>query len=321
MPEPKEGQALVKVIQAGICGGEVHYYDGTSPYCNYPQIYGHEMVGEVVKVMGESDLKPGDIITAEILLPCGTCYACRHGKINCCINMKVIGAQTQGAFAEYIVYPIKNLHKIPPELSIDDAVLVEPYSIGYHVVKRSQIQSGDTALVFGTGTIGLTIIDVLKSKGISVIAVDISDKRLEKAISIGADHTINARTENALEKVLELTGGDGAGTVFEATGNAKVISDTINYVAAGGVIVIAGITGSTVEFNGLLITRKELSILGSRNAAGDFEPVIQLMKEGRLNQRKLITGKFPMDQAAKAFELLHTDPHSQIKVVIEMHKK
>ncbi|HVI42055.1 MAG TPA: alcohol dehydrogenase catalytic domain-containing protein, partial [Anaerovoracaceae bacterium] len=193
IPEIKDDEALIKVLQVGICGGDIHFYDGSHSYANYPQIYGHELVGRIEKLPENADgFKIGDLVVAEILIPCGTCYPCRHGKPNCCANLKVIGAHTQGAFAEFAVYPIRNLHKVPGNVSIDSAVLTEPYSIGYHCVERSEITSGETALVLGVGAIGLTIVDILKTRGVRVIAADLSEFRLNKAKAMGADVVINS---------------------------------------------------------------------------------------------------------------------------------
>ncbi|HML36760.1 MAG TPA: alcohol dehydrogenase catalytic domain-containing protein, partial [Bacillota bacterium] len=239
VPEIKDDEALIKVLQVGICGGDIHFYDGSQPYANYPQIYGHEVVGHIEKLPPNAyGFKEGDLVVAEILSPCGTCYPCRHGKPNCCANLKVIGAHTQGAFAEFAVYPICNLHKVPDNVSIDSAVLTEPYSIGYHCVERSEIAPGETALVLGVGAIGLTIVDILKTRGVRVIAADLSEFRLSKAEAMGADVVINSGREDLLSRVKELTDGEGAGVVFEATGVSAIMSMTQDLAAAGGVIVI-----------------------------------------------------------------------------------
>lgn len=321
LPEYGEDEALVKIIQVGICGGDVHFYDGSQPYANYPQIYGHEMVGiiDALPEGGDSRFKPGDMVVAEILNPCGQCYPCRHGKPNCCSNLKVIGAHSQGAFAEYAVYPIRNLHKVPEKLDIDSAVLVEPYTIGYHCVQRSEIGKGDTALVIGAGAIGLTIVDILRSKGIRVIASDLSEFRLEKARAMGADEVIHSGKEDLLSRTLELTQGEGAGVVFEATGVSSIMSQTQDLVAAGGTIVIVGLTTREVTFNGLNFTKREMTIHGSRNSVGAFGAVLKMMSEGKLHEKELLTKKLAFDDAAEGFRYVADHIATEGKVVIEVN--
>lgn len=317
-PEPAEGEALVRIHKVGICGGDLHYYDGTSPYAAYPSIHGHEMVGTVESVRGECGLRAGTLVTGEILRPCGTCFACRHGKPNCCANLQVVGAGAPGAYAEYAVYPVRRLHGIPAELDDDDGVLVEPYSIGYHISHRAPIQAGETAMVIGCGTIGLTVLDVLKTMGVRVVACDLSEHRLRAAQRFGADACIHSASEDAAQRILELTDGEGAALVCEATGSAAVMSQTPSYAASGGSIVLAGITGNSVLLDGLLVTRKELSIYGSRNAAGDFEPVLELMRRGRLHQRALITKRFPLEEAPQAFAYLYEHQTQELKTILEL---
>jgi len=320
IPVIKQDEALIKVLQVGICGGDVHFYNGTHPYSNYPQIYGHELVGVIDKLPAgtEEGFKPGDLVVADILLPCGKCYPCRHGKPNCCANLKVIGAHTPGAFAEYAVYPIKNLHKVPDGLGIDSAVLTEPYSIGYHCVDRSGITAGETALVIGTGAIGLTIIDILKTRGVKVIASDLSEFRLGLAKEMGADLFIHSGKEDLLKKTRELTQGEGAGVVFEATGSSAVMSLTQDLVAAGGTIVIVGLTSNEVSFHGIYFTNREMTIHGSRNSVNAFEPVLRLMKEGKLHEKKLLTRKFKIEDAVAGFRYTADNLATEGKVVIEV---
>ncbi len=321
IPEYKQDEALVKVMQVGICGGDVHFYNGSQPYANYPQIYGHEMVGTIEALPEgiESGFKKGDLVVSEILSPCGTCYPCRHGKPNCCADLKVIGAHTQGAFAEYAVYPIRNLHKVPDNVGIDSAVLVEPYTIGYHCVQRSEIVDGETALVIGAGAIGLTIVDILKTKGVRVIVADLSDYRLNKALAMGADIVIDSGKEDLLGRVMELTDREGAGVVFEATGVSAVMSLTQDLVAAGGMITIVGLTTRDVSFHGLNFTKREMTIHGSRNSVGAFEPVLKLMSEGRLHEKELLTKKIAFDDAVEGFRYVSENLASEGKVVIEVN--
>lgn len=321
IPKLQEGQALLRVIQAGICGGDIHFYDGTQPYANYPQTYGHEMVGIVEEINGDPmGFQKGDRVVSEILIPCGKCYPCRHGKPNCCTDLKLVGVHTPGAFAQYVAVPIKNLHHVPAKLTDDDAVLVEPYGIGYHAVDRSGICAGETALVLGTGTIGLTIIDVLKSRGVNVIAADLAEFRLEKAKLVGADVIIDSSKQPLRDTVLELTNGEGAGFVFDATGSAKMMGFTEELVAAAGTITLIGLTNDKVQYTGLNFTKREMNIHGSRNSVNAFDPLLDLMAADKLHQQVLITHKFSIDDATEEFRYVYDHQATQVKAVMVMEK-
>ncbi|MDR1508066.1 MAG: zinc-binding alcohol dehydrogenase family protein [Synergistaceae bacterium] len=316
-PSIENDQALLKILACGICGGDIHFYGGTHPYSHYPQINGHEAVGTIEKLPeGRADFAPGDRVVPEILIPCGKCYPCRHDKPNCCSNLKVFGIHVPGGFAEYAAVPVKNLHKVPDNLSLDEAVLTEPYSIAHHVVTRSGINSDETALVIGAGTIGLTVTDILKTKGVTVIVADISEFRLEKARAVGADITVNSSKRNLEEEVMKNTDGEGAGFIFEATGVPKVMESTIDLAAAGGTVMIVGLTNEAVSFSGKKITGKELTIKGSRNAYRDFGPVLELMSSGRLHQSVLLTKKIPVAESATEIEGLYRDASNEIKAAI-----
>jgi threonine dehydrogenase-like Zn-dependent dehydrogenase len=279
------------------------------------------MVGRIVSInpnKHSGGLATGDLVVGEILISCNKCYACRKGKINCCRNLKVFGFQIPGCFAEYAAYPIKNLHKIPDNISVDEAVLVEPYSIGHHIIRRSQVEPDDTVLVIGAGTIGLTVVDILQTMRIKTIVADISPFKLGIAKKIGASVCIDSSKEDLLERILDITDGEGVGVVYEATGNAGVMGKSQDYVAAGGTIVLAGITGEDITFNGRLVTKKELTILGSRNASGDFEPIIRFLSEGKLHPKDLLTKVFKLEDAPAAFDYIHKHNAAEIKIAISM---
>lgn len=317
IPDPGPDWALVRVEVCGICGGDLHFLNGTHPFTHYPQINGHELVGVIERLPeGETGFAVGCRVVTEIIIPCGNCYPCRRGKPNCCTRLEVLGIHVPGGFGQYVAVPVKNLHKLPEGLTPDEAVLVEPYSIAHHVVGRSELRPDDTALVLGAGTIGLTILDVLKARGIRTIIADLSPYRLEKARCLGADFVVDSAKEDLEKAVMALTDGEGAGAVFEATGVVAVMEQTAGLVAAGGVIVIAGLTTQDVSFPGGALTRKEMTIKGSRNAAGDFEPVLAMLAGGRLHPQELLTKKIPIDDAPEAILSLLRDSSADIKAAV-----
>ncbi len=305
VPEPDipEGFALIRVIETGICGGDIHVYTGNHPYGQYPSIQGHEFVGIVEQVPENArGIASGDRVVGEILLPCGKCYPCRHKKPNCCAELKLVGLHTPGSFAQRVAVPVQNLHAVPEGMPDDVAVLVEPYAIGHHAIARSGITADETALVIGCGTIGLTIIDLLSAMGVRVLAADLSSFRQRKAEEMGADVVIDSAQEDLHKRVMELTMGEGAGVVYEATGSSRIMGQTESLVAAGGTITIVGLTNDSVSFSGLNFTKREMSIHGSRNSCGDFAPVIEDLASGKLHPQSLLTRKFRLADAAEALD-------------------
>lgn len=316
-PQPAPGEALIKVKATGICGGDLHFYDGTHPYTNYPRIYGHEFTGVVESLPAETaGLSVGDRVVIEPLLPCGHCYPCRKGKYNCCVNLKVIGVHTDGGFAEYVAVPVKRLHKLPAAMPFEVAVIIEPYSIGAQCVKRAEVAPDETVLVIGAGAIGLTIIDLAKAIGARVIAVDTAPFRIDTARKLGADVVIDASRENLNERVLTLTDGEGAGIVIDATGSSKVMENTENLVAAGGIITIVGLTNDKVAFTGINFTKREMTIKGSRNSANIFPSLIDAFKQGNLHPNIFLTHKFSFDRITEAFDFTYNNLKDVAKAAV-----
>ena len=318
IPEINEGEVLIKVKAAGICGGDIHFYNGTHPYCNYPRIHGHELAGVVEKTSnGVTNVVPGDHVVVEPLVYCGECYPCRIGKYNCCTNLKVIGAHIDGGFAEYIKVPAHLVHKIPPDMPLALAATCEPYSIGYHSTRRAQVTPSDKVLVLGAGAIGLTAIDFAKIVGAQVYIAEVSPFRQGMAKKFGADVIIDPLKNDTAEKILDLTGGEGVGVVIEATGVAKVMESCENLVAAGGRIVIAGLTNEKVAFTGINFTKREMTVIGTRNSAGEFPAVINAIASGQTHSEVLITKRFPFSDMLEAIEYTSLNIANEGKVIIE----
>ena len=316
-----KGEVLIKIKNVGICGGDIHFYNGTHPYSNYPRIYGHELSGDVVETFEEyPNVKIGDRVVLEPLIACGHCYPCRVGKYNCCENIKVIGAHVDGGFAEYIKVPYHRVHKIPDSLAYDLASLCEPYSIGAQCTKRGSITKEDTVLIMGSGAIGLTVLDFAKNIiGARVMICDIHPFRLELAKKFGADAVVNSKEEDIYKRIMEFTNHEGASVVVEATGVSSVMESTENLVAAGGTIVIVGLTNDKVAFTGINFTKKEMTIHGSRNSANLFPYVIDSISSGKLHSEELMTNKFKFEDIGEAFAYTAQNLDKVGKVVIEMY--
>ena len=264
---PAGGEALVRVRRVGICGTDLHAFQGNQPFFSYPRILGHELGVEVVALgVGDSHgLKPGDRCAVEPYLNCGTCIACRRGKTNCCTSLKVLGVHTDGGMREVIAVPITKLHR-SETLSLEQLALVETLSIGSHAVDRSAIEADEWALVIGAGPIGLAVMQFAATAGARVIAMDMNSDRLafcrEK---LHVEKTVHAG-DGALDQLRAITGGDMPTVVFDATGSAASMTASFQYVASGGRLVFVGIVLADISFHDPDFHRKEITLLATRNS-------------------------------------------------------
>jgi 2-desacetyl-2-hydroxyethyl bacteriochlorophyllide A dehydrogenase len=291
-PTPESGSedVVIAVNAAGICAGDLYIYSGKNPYAQYPIIGGHEVCGTVVKVGSNvHTVAPGQLVVIEPFLSCGKCYPCRVGKPNCCANLQIVGVHRSGGYAEYVMAPAANVHRVPNGVSAFRASFAEPITIGLHACQRGQVSAAEYVLVLGCGPIGLAIIEVALDRKARVVATDVVSPRLDIAQRLGAE-TLKA-DEKLMENVFAQTGGEGAPVVIEATGNPSVIQSTVDLVAAGGRIVIVGLVakGVRVSLPGLELTRKEVSIFGSRTEVGCFPEALALLASDKIKYPEVAT--------------------------------
>lgn len=293
----------IKVKRVGICGSDIHIMHGTNAFAVYPLVFGHEVTGEVVEVGSDvKRVKPGDHIVTEPIRYCGECYACRQGRRNACHSLKVMGAHIDGGAQEYYVLPEQNAFLVPKEVSWDHAVLVEPFTIGAQACYRGQVQAGDVVFVMGAGTIGLTVMVNAKLLGATVIISDIYDEKLAYAKELGADHIINAKEVDVVEKVKELTDGYGANVVVDAVCSVSSFEQAIDCTGAAGRIVEMSFNQNPSAIKPVKLAAKELTVLGSRHQTNRFAPVIQYLIEGKLPVEGFATAVYPLEKMAEAFE-------------------
>jgi len=289
-PQRKEGEALLKVTKVGICGTDLHAFAGNQAFFTYPRILGHELATRIEEI-GKNDkgLKAGDNVVVMPYLNCGTCVACRKGKTNCCTSLKVLGIHTDGGMQEYFTVPVEILL---PALSLNDndMALVEPLAIGAHAVRRAQIKQKETVLVMGCGPIGLGLMKFAQIAGAEVIALDMNKKRLDYAKDvIGADHIVLAG-DDAIQNISDITNGDMASAVFDATGHKGALESGPDYMSHGGRYVLVGLSKGELTFTHPAIHAKESTILCSRNATlEDFEYVISVLEKGDFPIASFIT--------------------------------
>ena len=290
-PEAGPGEVLVGIKRVGICGSDIHIYHGSNPFTVYPRVIGHEMAGEVISAAEDvTGFAAGERVVIDPVLNCGECDACRRGHPNVCGQLKVMGVHADGGFAEMMAVPAANLHKVSDKLSWEKAVLVEPFSIGANVCMRTGVAAGDRVLVMGSGVIGNAALMVAKSLGAEVIVCDIDDGKLEKARELGADYVVNSGSMNLVDEVNRITGGDGVTVVIDAVCIPALFQSLLECAAPGGRVGVLGFSKDIAGITQFEITRKELTVCGSRLNNGRFPQVIEWFESGMLEPTKLING-------------------------------
>ena len=301
-PALTPGNAIIKIKRIGICGTDLHAYEGTQPFFNYPRILGHELSGELVDFDNAPGFEIGETVTFIPYFNCGHCIACRMGKPNCCSNIQVCGVHCDGGMAEYLSVPSAAL--VHGEgLSLDELALVEPLSIGAHGVRRADIKNGENVLVIGAGPIGLGTMEFAKIAGGKVIALDVNEKRLQFCKEkLQVAHTINAAQDDVHQQSSAITNHDMPTVVIDATGNLNAINNAFQYMAHGGRYVLIGLQKGNITFSHPEFHKREATLMSSRNATReDFETVISAMKNKKVNPSNYITHRANFSEIKKEF--------------------
>lgn len=319
---PGVGEALLRVHRIGICGTDISGYLGKMPFFSYPRIPGHELGVEVLAVgTGVMSVQPGDRCSVEPYINCGHCYSCRRGHTNCCETNQTLGVMCDGGMCERIVLPARKLH-VSRKLSYEQLALVETLAIGCHAVNRGEPKAGEHVLVIGAGPIGLSVIEFARLSGAKTIVMDMNEQRLafvrEK---MRVPDTILAKGDGEeLKKLAELTGGQLADVVVDATGSNKSMAQALNYCAFKGRLVYVGITQSEITIpHAPALHRRELDIRASRNALpGDFTRIIKLIEDGQIDTGPWITHHAAFDEMIEVFPRWTLPETGVIKAVVEV---
>jgi L-gulonate 5-dehydrogenase len=318
LPEPPgPGEALLLIATVGLCGSDLELFKGTDPYSHFPVRQGHEYSARIVE-FGPGyvgPLNPGDLVAVEPLLPCGRCIACRRGRQNCCVNLRVTGGQIDGAFIEQFVMPVANLYEAN-DLTPAEAAFVEPVSIGLQMVTRSGLATSEQCVVFGAGPIGQSVILAARDRGARILSVDRLAERLAIARALGAEELVLASDDDVPASIARWTDGDGPVVVFEATGAPGVLRTALEVASHAGTVVIAGTPTEEVSIPPFLIVYKELSVLGSRNNNGVFGAAVAIVRRNRESVARLITHTFPLERVQDAIEFAIANPRLAEKVMI-----
>jgi L-iditol 2-dehydrogenase len=325
VPVPEFGpeEVLVAVKACGICGSDVHGMDGSTGRRRPPIIMGHEAAGTIAKVgAGADGWKTGDRVTFDSTIYCGRCEFCRRGQINLCNQRRVLGVSCEeyrqhGAFAEFVAVPQHILYHIPDAVSFEHAALVEPFSIAFHAVRRTLVTLNDTAVVIGSGMIGLALIQALRVAGCGrIIAVDVMPDKLAQASGLGATHTLNSAGGNAPAEILRLTGGLGADLAFEAVGVAVTVDLAVRCVRKGGSVTLVGNVAPKVELPLQVVVTRELTLYGSCASCGEYPACLDMLARGAIQAAPLLSAVAPLSEGTSWFDRLYRKELGLLKVVL-----
>lgn len=307
-PEVGEDDVLVRVRAAGICGSDLHGFQGLSKDRRKPGlIMGHEAAGEVAAVGKKvTGLKKGDRIVIDPQRACGQCYACRNGWANLCDNMLVIGSSMRqflnGAMCEYIAIPSRQIHRLADGVSFQEGAMLDPIGNALHIFGRSGVQIGDIVAIFGAGTIGLIAVQTARIKGVGkIISVDISAKRLKLAKQFGADIVVNSSIDDPVGVILGETNGRGADLVVEAVGHSVTYGNCVKSVRKRGKVMALGFLESEITIPIQPLLFREISIVGCTGFVFECDTALDLLAQGKLNVKPIITHEFPIDDVQLAF--------------------
>lgn len=314
-PSRGEGEVIVRPLCIGICGTDYHIFEGSHPFLNYPRVMGHELAVEIVEAARGSDARVGEMFAVNPYLSCGNCIACRSGKPNCCVSISVLGVHQDGGMTSLFSLPERNLVRAEG-LSPEECATVEFLAIGAHAVRRGSIKNTDRVLVIGAGPIGLGVALFAGLMGSRVAMMDIEQLRLEAAQNMLGVDLIEGGTR-AKSAVHDATAGEGFDVVLDATGNALSMTAGFDLVAPGGRYVLVSVVKEEIAFSDPDFHRKELTLLGSRNAnQADFEWVIEAVRAGKVPVNSLITHRTSLKGAVRNIPLWAEQKTGLIKALI-----
>lgn len=320
-PKPvlQEGYVLLQIKRIGICGTDLHAFEGTQPFFEYPRILGHELAATIVDANGAEGFENGEDVTFIPYFYCGECVACRNGLHNCCASIKVCGVHIDGGFAEYLQVSAYALLK-GQGLSYDELSLVEPLAIGAHGVRRANVREGEFVLVVGAGPIGLGIIEFARIAGGKVIVMDVNNQRLQFCKDkLGIEFVINPIEQDALEVLKTITHNDMPTVVIDATGNLKAMNNAFQYMAHGARYVLVGLQKENISFSHPEFHKREATLMSSRNATReDFNHVMNSMKQGLVKPTTYITHRVKFSEVKDHFASWLKPERGVIKATVEM---
>lgn len=323
-PQPGEEDLLIRVQACGICGSDVHGYDGSTGRRRPPIVMGHEAAG-IVEAVGRAvtGFQPGDHVTFDSTVFCGKCFYCRRGQVNLCDHREVIGVSTpeyrrMGGFAEYVTVPARIAYQLPEDMPFAHAALIEAVSVAVHAISLTSIALDDTVVVVGAGMIGLLTLQAALLAGAGrVFVVDVDDTRLDMARSLGATATFNSRNSSPVPDIQQLTAGRGADVGLECVGISSTVKLAIDAVRKGGSVTLVGNVAPTVELGLQSVVTRQIRLQGSCASSGEYAACISLLSRGAIQVAPVLSAVAPLEQGAEWFRRLYEREPGLLKVVLQ----
>ena len=320
-PKPEKGQVVVKIMEIGVCGSDIHVYHGEHPFTKYPVTQGHEVSGEI-SALGEgvTGLHLGQKVTIEPQVVCGECYPCRHGKYNLCESLKVMGFQTTGVASHYFAVDAAKITPLPDSMSFDEGAMIEPLAVAVHGVRQMGKLDGLRVCVIGAGPIGNLVAQAAKGLGAEkVMVTDVSDYRLELAKKCGADYIANTRTKDFGEALVECFGPDKADVIYDCAGNNITMGQAIKYARKGSVIVLVAVFAGMGSVDLAVLNDHELDLNTTMmDRHEDYVEAIRLVQEGKIHLRPLMSKVFPFREYQQAYEFIDANRETSMKILINV---
>jgi 2-desacetyl-2-hydroxyethyl bacteriochlorophyllide A dehydrogenase len=311
---PAPGEVVVRVSAVGLCGTDYRIWSGDRPV-RYPLVMGHEVIGAVAAVgPGVTALAPGQKVAVQPNYSCGACPLCLEGNWNLCLSRTAVGIDVDGGFAEAVRVPARVCWPAPAEMADDQLLLAEPLAVVVRAVLRGEAAAGETAAVLGVGTLGLLAVQVLKSRGLRVLAVARSRRRLPLAQALGADATATTETGPPVRAARELSGREGVDLVIETAGTPEAVEQAVELARPGGRVTLTGLPHEPSSVHFFWVVRRELRLVGSMIYQDEFPEAIRLLASGTVQTGRLLTHRFALEAIQEAFAA-HRSPDA-IKVAV-----
>jgi len=321
-PSPAPDEVLIRVAACGICGSDVHGYDGSSGRRIPPIVMGHEAAGVIAAVgTAVKTFASGDRVTFDSTVYCGECPNCHRGNVNLCDRRQVLGVscgdyRRAGAFAEFVAVPARILYRLPDNFPFAEAAMLEAVAVAIHGVNLAQLAPDSTALVVGAGTIGILTLQALRAAGCSkVFVTDVDTQRLALAKKLGATEILLS-DDSLLARILERTNNEGVDVALECVGRNETVAASIDATRKGGTVVLVGNIAPNVNLPLQKVVTRQIRLQGSCASAGEYPQAIEWMASGKIQVKPLITAIAPLEEGPRWFERLHAREPNLLKVVL-----
>ena len=322
-PVPQACEVVVRMRRIGVCGSDIHVWHGKHPFTSYPVTQGHEVSGEIAAIgAGVTDFSPGEKVTIEPQVVCGTCHPCRHGKYNLCERLKVMGFQTTGAASEYFAVDAKKVTKLPPAMDFDQGAMLEPLAVAVHAVRRFPDLKGAKVAVLGAGPIGILVAQAAKGLGAaSVLITDVSDIRLAKARECGADFAVNTKNEDFGAAMVKAFGPDKADVIYDCAGNDITMGQAIAHARKGSTIILVAVFAGLAKVDLAVLNDHELDLNTTMMYRHeDYLGAIDLVNTGKVHLAPLVSKHFAFKDYAEAYRYIDANRESTMKVIIDVDR-